>query len=177
LHVYTHGIGLSGRVMMMDQILISEIGSFSMGFLVIWIAFYFFNRSQTFTAAEFGEFIAVFFGGTILNIYTTQLSEATRFVFWFYPIGLVIGMFAYHFIGGGNITVQEIAEPTRKFGYFVLLTIFVLAGFGAILFGLAYAGFTITLYDIWGLGLFFIGIAVIVTALKFIRYFRLNSRP
>jgi len=160
----------------MDPILISEIGSFCMGFIVIWIAFFFFNRSQTFSATEFGEFIAVFFGGTVLNIYTTQLSDQTRFIFWFYPIGLVIGMFAYHFIGGGNITVQELAESSKKFGYFLILTIFVLVGFGAILLGLAYAGFAITYNDIWGLGLFFIGIAVIITALKFIRYLKLDRK-
>jgi hypothetical protein len=161
----------------MDPILIAEIGSFCMGFIVIWIAFYFFNRSQTFSATEFGEFIAVFFGGTVLNIYTTQLSDQTKFIFWFYPIGLVIGMFAYHFIGGGNITLQEIADPTKKFGSFIILTMLVLVGFGAILWGLAYAGFaTITYNDMWGLGLILVGIAVIITALKFIRYLQLDKK-
>ena len=88
------------------------IGSFIMGFIVIWIAFFFFAREKEFTAAEFGGFITAFFGGAILTIFTTFTNAETQWIFWWYPVGLLIGMFAYK-QSGGNITVMGLKEFRR----------------------------------------------------------------
>jgi uncharacterized membrane protein YeaQ/YmgE (transglycosylase-associated protein family) len=83
-----------------------------MGAIVMWIAFFFFAREKDFTAAEFGGFISAFFGGAILQVYTTQLTDETKFIFWFYPIGLLLGMIAYK-ISGGKVKVEELVEYNR----------------------------------------------------------------
>jgi hypothetical protein len=81
----------------MNGLLVFEASASAvMGFVIMWIGYYFIDREQTFTAAEFGGFITAFFGGAILEIYTTQLDSGTRFIFWFYPIGLFIGLVVYH---------------------------------------------------------------------------------
>jgi hypothetical protein len=96
----------------MDVITLVEIiGSFCMGIFVAWIAFFFLNRETTFTAKEFGEFVAIFFGGTIIQVYSAQLSTQNAWIYWIYPIGLVAGMFAYKYIGGGNVRLMTAGAP------------------------------------------------------------------
>jgi len=77
------------------------LGSFLMGFVVMWICFFILNRIKDFSASAFGEIIVALFGGTILTVYTTTLSDAV-WVFWIYPIGLIVGMAGY-FLAGGNV--------------------------------------------------------------------------
>jgi len=79
--------------------LLEIIGTIIMGFIVMWIGFYFIARETTFNAAEFGGFLSAFFGGAVLQIYTTQLSDETKFIFWFYPVGLGAALIVYHFWG------------------------------------------------------------------------------
>jgi len=97
-------------------ILVVEIfGSLFMGVFVAWIAFYFLNREQTFTAKEFGEFVTVFFGGTIVQVYSSQVTAQNAWVFWIYPIGLVFGMYLYKTLGGGNIKlVPAVRGPVTE---------------------------------------------------------------
>ena len=96
----------------MDGITFVEIlGSLCMGIFVAWIAFFFLNRETTFTAKEFGEFVAIFFGGTIIQVYSSQVTSQTMWVYWIYPIGLVAGMLAYKYIGGGNIRLTKAGAP------------------------------------------------------------------
>jgi fluoride ion exporter CrcB/FEX len=96
------------------------VGSFIIGFIVMWIAFLFIAREKEFTAAEFGGFISAFFGGAILTVYTTQLTSETQWIFWIYPIGLGVGMICYRAWGGtvdktkGAIKVGELIEYQRK---------------------------------------------------------------
>ncbi|MGA2121777.1 MAG: hypothetical protein ABSG49_06995 [Methanoregula sp.] len=153
----------------MDATLITEIGSFCMGFIVMWIGFYFFNRSTTFDAKEFGEFIAVFFGGTIIQIYTTQLADPTKFIFWIYPIGLVMGMFAYHFISSGKITIKSTVSNTGT--TIIPMLILAIIGFGAILAGLYLGGILTNIYDTAGLLCIVVGIIVIAMAAKYLRLY------
>lgn len=87
--------------------ILQSSGSVCMGIVIMWVAFYFFNRAPAFTAKEFGEFIAVFFGGVVIQIFITQLNNDTKVIFWFYPIGLFFGIFLYRYLGGGNITLQK----------------------------------------------------------------------
>jgi hypothetical protein len=74
-----------------------SIGSLIMGIVVMWIGFYFIARETAFTAVEFGGFITAFFGGAVLEVYITQLDNETKLLFWWYPIGLLIGLLIYHF--------------------------------------------------------------------------------
>ena len=81
---------------MVDLVTIIEAaGSLFMGFFVAWVAFYFFNRDKTFNATEFGAFMAVIFGGTIIQVFTSFLTTPNQWIFWVYPIGLVIRMFVF----------------------------------------------------------------------------------
>jgi len=81
---------------MVDLVTIIEAaGSLFMGFFVAWVAFYFFNRDKTFNATEFGAFMAVIFGGTIIQVFTSFLTTPNQWIFWVYPIGLVFGMIIY----------------------------------------------------------------------------------
>ena len=79
---------------------IEVIGSLVMGFIVMWLAFYFFAREDKFTAAEYAGFITAMFGGAIIEVFTTQLTDQTRYIFWFYPLGLLIAMLLYYCVGG-----------------------------------------------------------------------------
>jgi len=90
-----------------DWILTVElIGSFCMGVFVAWIAFFFLNREKDFTAKEFGEFVGVFFGGAIVQLYSSQvISTQNAWIFWIYPIGLLCGMIFYA-AKGGNIRAK-----------------------------------------------------------------------
>jgi hypothetical protein len=84
------------------------LGSACMGIFVAWIGFFFINRDTTFNAKEFGEFIAIFFGGVIVQLYSAQsavISPENSWVFWIYPLGLVLGMIGYH-LNGGNIKAK-----------------------------------------------------------------------
>ncbi len=156
----------------MDSVFLSEVGAFSMGFLVIWVGFVYLNRGTSFTVVEFGEFITVLFGGAAVSILTTQFDEGTKFIFWYYPIGLVAGMFAYHYLGGGNIT----KTPDRmgeEFWKFAKLTGLILVGFGILLSGLSLAGFAIGLWDGIGFELALLGILALVITLK---YFGIGAR-
>jgi hypothetical protein len=92
------------------------IGSIAMGIFVAWIAFFFLNREKIFTANEFGEFVAIFFGGTIIQVYSSQVIAAENaWVFWLYSIGLVVGMLAYKYVGGGNIKLVPVPrEPDTE---------------------------------------------------------------
>jgi len=84
---------------------VAIVGSFLMGFVIMWICFFILNRIKEFSATAFGEIITALFGGTVLTIYTTTLSDA-GWIFWIYPVGLVVGMIFYHFLGGGAITFR-----------------------------------------------------------------------
>ena len=66
-----------------------------MGFFVSWVAFIFFNRETSFNATEFGTFMGVIFGGTIITIFSSYLTNQNQWIFWIYPVGLVIGMIVY----------------------------------------------------------------------------------
>jgi hypothetical protein len=151
----------------MDPIFITEMGSLSMGFIVVWIAFFILNRTKDFNTAAFAEIIGVFFGATILNIYTTYLNDQTKFIFWFYPIGLVVGMFAYHFIGGGNIKLRTFAKATESIKTYAIMAIVIGITFAIMLWGLSIAGFLLTENDMIGLDIFFGGVLVIIGVLRY----------
>ncbi len=84
-----------GVIMDLGMAFIS-ISAFLMGFVVMWIGFFFISRELQFTAAEFGGFITSFFGGAVIAVYTTMLNPATQILFWWYPIGLAVGLLVYH---------------------------------------------------------------------------------
>ena len=103
---------------MADGLIWEVIGSLFMGFFVAWIAWYFFNREQTFTGTEFAAFITAIFGGTIVTVFSTFLVSDNKWIFWFYPIGLVAGMFGFaifaFFAGNGKITIRgQLVAPGK----------------------------------------------------------------
>ena len=69
-----------GVIMDLGMAFIS-ISAFLMGFVVMWIGFFFISRELQFTAAEFGGFITSFFGGAVIAVYTTMLNPATQILF------------------------------------------------------------------------------------------------
>jgi hypothetical protein len=89
---------------------IEVFSSFFMGFIVMWLAFYFFAREDKFGASEYAGFISTMFGGAIIEVYTTQLTDQTRYIFWFYPIGLMVAMIVYWGIGG-KVTFRRGSRP------------------------------------------------------------------
>ncbi|MEI6842312.1 MAG: hypothetical protein WCK53_13680 [Methanomicrobiales archaeon] len=83
----------------MDWITLIEcIGCLCMGFFVSWVAFIFFNHGTSFSGTEFGTFMGVIFGGTIITIFTSYLTNQNQWIYWIYPVGLVFGMIVYIFI-------------------------------------------------------------------------------
>ncbi|MDD1665338.1 MAG: hypothetical protein LUQ32_08265 [Methanomicrobiales archaeon] len=92
-----------------------SLGSTIMGFVVGWLGLYFIAREISFTAAEFGGFITAFFGGAVLQVYTTQLAADTRILFWFYPIGLLAALLFYN-LGDGKFLVKITIAGTNPPG-------------------------------------------------------------
>jgi len=74
-----------------------------------WVAFFFFNRDTVFNATEFGAFMTLILGGTIITVFSFFLTTQNQWVYWIYPMGLVVGMFAYAIVaritGHGEVTI------------------------------------------------------------------------
>jgi membrane protein DedA with SNARE-associated domain len=102
---------------MVDVITYEEAGSFFMGFFVSWIAFYFFNRDDKFSGTEFAAFMTAIFGGAVVTVFSTYLTADDKWVFWIYPLGLVVGMFCFYLMAKhakGNITMRYGKEHEPK---------------------------------------------------------------
>ena len=81
---------------------IPAIGATCLGAVVGWLVRYFIRRFDKFGPAALGSVISIVLGGAVI-----KFLEADRSVWWFYPIGLVVGMGIYQLIvsfgsGGGG---------------------------------------------------------------------------
>ncbi len=96
---------------------VEVVGSLFMGFFVAWIAFYFFNRDDKFSGAEFAAFMTAIFGGAVVSVFSTYLTTDDKWIFWVYPIGLVAGMFCFGiyaaYKGKGGITFGKPHAPKQ----------------------------------------------------------------
>jgi hypothetical protein len=78
------------------------VGTILMGVIVMWVGFYFIAREKedNYTAGEYAAFLTAFFGGAVIQVFTTQLNPDTQVLFWWYPIGLFVGFVAYYVLPG-----------------------------------------------------------------------------
>lgn len=85
---------------------IPMLGSLSLGIIIGWLIRYFIRRFKKFTPKILGALISVIFGGAIIKFLSFDKS-----VWWFYPIGLLIGFIIY------TITVfWALGPPNKKNG-------------------------------------------------------------
>jgi hypothetical protein len=89
------------------------IGSFLMGFIVMWIGLYFIAREGTFTASEYAAFLTAFFGGAVISVFTTMTDGDTKILFWVYPIGLFAAFLLYYLLPGPR-TFPKMIVTERK---------------------------------------------------------------
>lgn len=64
------------------------IGVIALGVFVGWITRFFVARLSSFSIKTMGALISVVLGGVVLNLFA---GPAFDDLFWFYPIGLLIG--------------------------------------------------------------------------------------
>ena len=85
--------------------LIEAIGVLCVGIIVMWLTFYFISRFTSYTVTILLSIITILFAGAVLNF--IQLADKTDF--WYYPIGLVVGLALY------GINARTTALPVLKF--------------------------------------------------------------
>lgn len=73
--------------------IISAIGATALGIVVGWLVRYFIRRFESFTPKALGSVVSIIAGGAIISFLKTDMS-----VWWFYPIGLLIGFIVYTII-------------------------------------------------------------------------------
>ncbi len=79
---------------------ITVIGATSIGIVVAYLVGYFVTRLNTFTPQALATIIGIMFGGAVVKIFASKQE-----LFWFYPIGLIIGFIIYAIVyikTGGN---------------------------------------------------------------------------
>lgn len=69
---------------------VAAIGSTCLGIVVLCISWYFVRRFNSFTPQTLSAVISIILGGVVAGF----LSE-DKSVWWFYPIGLFIGLIGY----------------------------------------------------------------------------------
>ena len=87
---------------------VPAIGATSLGVVIGWLVRYFIRRFDTFGPTILGSVISIALGGAVL-----KFLEADKSVWWFYPIGLLVGFIIYQIIvtlddGSGSSGVSGI---------------------------------------------------------------------
>ena len=72
---------------------IPAIGATSLGIVIGWLVRYFIRRFDKFTPAVFGSLISILLGSAVM-----KFLSADKTIWWFYPIGLLIGFIVYQII-------------------------------------------------------------------------------
>ncbi len=72
---------------------IPAIGSWSLGFVVGYMAWYFIVRTTDFTAGSFASVVLVVAGGAGVAFVGRDATDPT--VRWWYPIGLLVSLVVY----------------------------------------------------------------------------------
>jgi predicted membrane channel-forming protein YqfA (hemolysin III family) len=92
--------------------IIPAIGSTSLGIVIGWLVRYFIRRFTTFTPMVFGSLVSIILGGAAL-----KFLDADKTVWWFYPIGLLLGFIIYHV---GSILYDRSPPGPKSSGAFKL---------------------------------------------------------
>lgn len=71
----------------------AAIGATSLGIVAGWLVRYFIRRFDSFTPKTLSAVLSILFGGAIVSFF-----DADKSLFWFYPIGLLIGFAIYTII-------------------------------------------------------------------------------
>jgi O-antigen/teichoic acid export membrane protein len=72
---------------------IPAIGATCLGAVIGWLVRYFIRRFERFGPAALASIVSLILGGAVV-----KFLEADRSVWWFYPIGLFVGMAIYQVI-------------------------------------------------------------------------------
>jgi hypothetical protein len=84
---------------------VPAIGSTCLGVVVGFLVRFFIRRFDSFGATALGSVITIILGGAVIKFLETDKS-----VWWFYPIGLLVGFIAY------QIIVMVIMKPKNGGG-------------------------------------------------------------
>lgn len=92
--------------------IVPAIGATALGIVIGWLVRYFIRRFDKFGPPVFGSVISIILGGAAI-----KFLEADRSVWWFYPIGLLLGFVIYQIIatvhtsGGGTGGTGKSSPP------------------------------------------------------------------
>jgi hypothetical protein len=90
------------------QNVVPPIGATSLGIVIGWLVRYFIRRFKTFTPSVLSSVLSIVLGGAAI-----KFLAADKTVWWFYPIGLLIGFIVY------QVIVMVLLRPrTVKIGTF-----------------------------------------------------------
>ena len=82
---------------------IPAVGATCLGIVIGWLVRYFIRRFETFNPQILGSVVSILLGGAVV-----RFLEADKTVWWFYPIGLLLGFIVYSVIAwlvGGKQTM------------------------------------------------------------------------
>jgi hypothetical protein len=94
---------------------VPPIGAMCLGIVIGWLVRFFIWRFETFSPSVLSSVISILLGGGI-----TRFLSADPNVWWFYPIGLLVGFVVYQVIATNEVrrrtatTDKEISENERK---------------------------------------------------------------
>jgi uncharacterized membrane protein len=98
--------------------IVAAIGATCLGVVIGWLVRYFIRRFEKFGPAVLGAVVSVVLGGAVV-----KFLEADKSVWWFYPIGLLIGFVIYQIIvwldspsGGGKAPNWTIKSNPKYMG-------------------------------------------------------------
>lgn len=72
---------------------IPAVGATSLGIVIGWLVRYFIRRFDKFGPMVLGSLLSIVLGGTAITF-----LETDKTVWWFYPIGLLLGFVIYHIV-------------------------------------------------------------------------------
>jgi|GEM_PF-6129130 chromate transport protein ChrA len=73
------------------MVFIEALGVLCVGIVVMWLVWYFVTRFKEFSVQVLSSLVAIVFAGVVLQF--VQLADKTDF--WYYPIGLLLGLVLY----------------------------------------------------------------------------------
>jgi uncharacterized membrane protein YfcA len=78
--------------------IIPAIGATCLGIVIGWLVRYFIRRFDKFGPMVLGSLVSIVFGGAAI-----KFLEADKTVWWFYPIGLLLGFVIYHVVAARQL--------------------------------------------------------------------------
>jgi hypothetical protein len=87
-------------------IVIPAIGATSLGIVIGWLVRFFIWRFKTFSPSVLSSVISILLGGAV-----TKFLSHDENVWWFYPIGLLIGFVVYQIIATIEIRKERVIVP------------------------------------------------------------------